>query len=248
MGKKDSATKSTEETEEGSVYDSILSTCCCAGPPPDKNSIANKKCDPKQRQPRQPDPARPRQETEELELDETPKFWERLSDAALFLVGLAPPVKIVRCASSSSVDGSVLTLPRVLTMLADDYDEENKNCQADSISSETKDWPKFQIWGVKEDRTFATGDVPAHTADGDLHRSEARRRRRKNRVGNRLKKIKSISSQRRRYNEDTDAPGGMQSAPVKIEKEKGRSRPIRSSGRPTSVQSRRSARSKKMEV
>ena len=122
----DNATQRTEETEESSVYDALLSTCCCAGSSTDPNSLKERRKD-NQPQHRQHD------------FDRPPKLWERLSDVALLLVGGAPPVKFVKCFECNSVDGSELTVPRVLTDMAEEYDRgslSNLSSMWGSISEE----------------------------------------------------------------------------------------------------------------
>lgn len=142
---KDAATAATEETDESSVYDSILSTCCCGGSfPGQSNSLADKKNKKKNQLHQHPHQQQP-QEPEE-DVDQSPKFWDRLSDVALFLVGGAPPVKFVKCMECASADGSELTMPRVLTDLADEYDESNK-------------WKVQNMWSISEQGT--DGDATA---------------------------------------------------------------------------------------
>jgi len=110
----------TVDTEEDSVFDSILSTCCCASPGSGQNSILDKDEN--------------EQANKNVE-DEQPKLWERVSDMALFLIGAAPPVKFVKCLEDGSVDDSTLTNPRVLNELAHEYDMNNKWKVAQSMQS-----------------------------------------------------------------------------------------------------------------
>mmetsp|Transcript_3644 Transcript_3644/g.7048 ORF Transcript_3644/g.7048 Transcript_3644/m.7048 type:complete len:271 (-) Transcript_3644:140-952(-) len=167
---------STEATDTASVYDSIISTCCCGGSSRGENSITKES----ENQPQQ-------QKTQEKEVNqgfkETPSnVWERLSDVALYLVGATPPVKFVRCLECASVDGSELTLPRVLSELADDYDRKNEK------------WQMKSIWTISEDVTDGTHPGPGDNA----HRSgtpQRRRSRSRSRSRNkRLSKVKSMDS------------------------------------------------------
>lgn len=110
----------TQGTEQCSFYDSIISTCGCGGNSIEEtNSMREKGIVETQDPPPKPQVVH--------EFDETPKLWERLSDVAQFLIGGAPPVKFVRCFECSSVDESVITMPRALGDLANEYDERNKN-------------------------------------------------------------------------------------------------------------------------
>mmetsp|Transcript_38613 Transcript_38613/g.92994 ORF Transcript_38613/g.92994 Transcript_38613/m.92994 type:complete len:255 (+) Transcript_38613:270-1034(+) len=118
----------TVATEESSVFDAILSTCCCGDSSDLAEHSLKDKNDKSKAQPRPEDAG-----------DDSPrKLWERLSDVALFLVGSAPPVRFVRCFECSSVDGSELTIPRVLTDLANEHDR----CNRSKVHS---------MWSISED-------------------------------------------------------------------------------------------------
>ena len=121
----------TQATDQSSIYDSILSSCCCGGSSAENNSLADKGNEDAQK----------KQEEQQLSSrkakDETPKFLERLGDAALFLIGAAPPVKFVRCFECSSVDGSAITTPRALDDLAYEYDKNNNISYMFSTSTST---------------------------------------------------------------------------------------------------------------
>lgn len=118
----------TRGTDQCSFYDSVISTCGCGG-----NSIEETNSMTEKGKLKTQDPTKPQGVDE---FDETPKFWERLSDVAQFLIGVAPPVKFVRCFESSSVDESLITMPRALDELANEYDERNKSSMW-SISEST---------------------------------------------------------------------------------------------------------------
>ena len=121
----------TQATDQSSIYDSILSSCCCGGSSAEHNSLAKKGNEDAQK----------KQEEQQLSSrkakDETPRFLERLGDAALFLIGAAPPVKFVRCFECSSVDGSAITTPRALDDLAYEYDKNNTISYMFSTSTST---------------------------------------------------------------------------------------------------------------
>jgi len=128
---RDNTTLKTEESDEYSVYDSLLSSCCCSSSSNNKNSLVEvtKKKGLKSTWTRNNQPKTGNDLTDDqIEVDDTPpiKIYERLSDVILFLTGSAPPVKIVRCFECASVDGSELTTPRPLLDLAEDYDRDNK--------------------------------------------------------------------------------------------------------------------------
>mmetsp|Transcript_34856 Transcript_34856/g.75258 ORF Transcript_34856/g.75258 Transcript_34856/m.75258 type:complete len:276 (-) Transcript_34856:107-934(-) len=169
---------STEVTETSSVYDSIISTCCCGGSSRGENSIIKESENQPQQQGQQ-------QKTQEREVNqgftETPSnVWERLSDVALYLVGATPPVKFVRCLECTSVDGSELTLPRVLSELADDYDSKNEK------------WHMKSVWTISDNVTNRTlpgpGDNAHHPGTQQRRRSRSRSRSR----NKRLPKVKSM--------------------------------------------------------
>lgn len=142
MGKKcndqknveDNETLETEEDSVESVFDSILSTCCCYGDSDGRNSLMDKDKNRKNKE---------KQQQQEAD-DDSPKFWERLSEVALFLIGGAPPVKFVKCFECTSVDESEVTMPRALSELANEYDNNNK-------------WRVQSMWGISDE-----GDVSTH--------------------------------------------------------------------------------------
>lgn len=113
MAKKDN---STEATEELSLYESIIFTCCCTSSSSDENENSFVKED-KNRQQQHHRRRRRRRKKKGV------KYLDRLSDFALYLVGLAPPVKFVQCYDCVSVDDSELTLPAALSEMADEYDQ-----------------------------------------------------------------------------------------------------------------------------
>mmetsp|Transcript_44324 Transcript_44324/g.79508 ORF Transcript_44324/g.79508 Transcript_44324/m.79508 type:complete len:239 (-) Transcript_44324:129-845(-) len=189
MAKKKNA---TETTEESSVYDSILSTCCCGSSSADQNdqnSIARDKIKKKKLEQQQ---QQQQQQKEYQDFDKTPKFWERLSDVATFLVGGTPPVKLVECFECSSADGSELSLPRVLSDLADEYDKQNK-------------WEVNSMWSISEDATAETAETNGDISD--IHALSTETGIPRNRSGSsrwdRLR-LKSNSSDRSRYTEDSE--------------------------------------------
>ena len=172
MAKKDNPTAATEES---SVYDSIISTCCCGSSSPGANSIAKEVCHAEKQRKNQHPPQ------EQDLVDEKPKFWDRLTTAALNLIGGAPPVNIIKCFDGcSSVDGSELTMPRVLSSMADEYDRNSKS-------------QVHSIWSISEDTDGTPIDV-----NGSSARSGSERRR--NRLGGRRwDKIKLKSSSESSY-------------------------------------------------
>ena len=125
----DNDTLETEADSIESVLDSVLSTCCCYGDSEGRNSLVDKN----------------REEQQQQEDDDSPKFLERISDVFLFLIGGAPPVKFVKCFECASVDESEVTMPRALSELANDYDNNNK-------------WRVQSMWGISDEG----GDVSTH--------------------------------------------------------------------------------------
>ena len=112
------ASNNTVATEESSVYDSILSMCCCD----DSFDVVENSLEGNDNNRDAPRPS------DDHDKEPPPRnFRERVSDVALFLVGSAPPVKFVRCFECSSVDGSELTMPPVLNVLAEEHDRNNSN-------------------------------------------------------------------------------------------------------------------------
>lgn len=159
MAKKDNATAATEES---SVYEYILSTCCGGNSSPGVKSVAKRIASTKHQQQEQPQPPPPPpQQEQEQDHDhfEKPKFLDRLINVALYLIGGAPPVNFVKCFQCPSVDRSELTLPPVLSSLADEYDKNNRS-QVDSM------------WSISEDVTEGTpvinSDVSPSTGTGNL--------------------------------------------------------------------------------
>lgn len=174
----------TQSTEASSVYDTILSTCCCAGTASGENSFKEDKIAAKDKDKDEDEiKKKPQQQQEYVEegFDETPKFWERIGDVALLLLGGAPPVKFVKCFECASVDGSVLTLPKVLCELAEEHDKKNKK----TVNS---------IWSISEDATDGTDHANAAYINGNNKDSYLNNRSRSGkRWGDRLR-LKSSSS------------------------------------------------------
>jgi len=179
MSKKDHGTQATEEE---SFYSSVMSTCCCVGSySGDENSFTKNNAN-------NTNTRRQQQPQHEFDDFEQPKFWDRLSDAARYLVGTAPPVKFVKCFECSSVDESEVTLPRVLSNMADEYDKNNK-------------WHVNSIWSISEDQTVST----AKTNDGTNGSKKSRRSRSRGRtVADRLDRLrKGRSSDKSRLTDDS---------------------------------------------
>ena len=183
MAKKDNVTAATEEN---SIYDSILSTCCCGTSSPDVNSIAQKGAYTKQQQQQlaQSPPPPPQQQQEQDGFGKQ-KLWDRLTNAALYLTGGAPPVTFVKCFECSSVDGSELSIPRALTDLAEEYDRKNRSL----VNS---------IWSTSENVTERT---PVNNTA--VNESGTEHRRQEDRVGSgrpeNKKMMKTSSSESSSY-------------------------------------------------
>jgi len=242
-----SDTYATDATEEVSAYDcNRLLTCCCGGSSHGKSSIDELEVDTNQRQPYQESRRhmrRPRQKRkrdqrkkESKSFNKTPsKIWGRLSDVALAIVGLAPPVKFIQCLGCASVDGSELTQPRVLSDLAYEYDRKkekmrmaNENKKTNSIwnvwhKADEND-PKSSTWShggdttdttVTTDTTDAT-EVPHTRPYRKVHRLDLdtrQRRRSRSRTGEmrRDKKVtwKNSSDSRNKFAEEYIYARGM---------------------------------------
>lgn len=167
---KDNATR---DTEESSSYDSILPTCCCGDSFVGRSSIEDNE---------------EQQEERRNEFVEKSNLWERVTDIALALVGAAPPVKIIKCLDYSSDDESEVTLPRVLTDLAEEYDKNNK-------------WKVHSMWSISEDAVEGT------TPNFNLETTQSQRSIPCSRSGSsrwgKLKVKRSSSSDRSVFGEDS---------------------------------------------
>lgn len=96
---------------------SFLSTLCCHGgslPGDDDNDLKEK------------DYA-PQQQAANTEEDEG--FVAKLTATFLYIIGQAPPVHFVKCLEDRSVDQSELSLPQVLTDMAEEYDQNQLKLQ-----------------------------------------------------------------------------------------------------------------------
>lgn len=58
-----------------------------------------------------------------IELEEDEGFFSKLTGALLYIIGQAPPVQLVKCLEDRSVDQSEVSLPQVLTDMAEEYDQ-----------------------------------------------------------------------------------------------------------------------------
>lgn len=104
------ATDMTENSEESGVFQTILSTMCCAGSSSSLTSYS-----------------RSNEITgeDDEDVENEPKFfWEAMG--SFFLYGIRP-VDFIAIRECPSIDGSELTLPRVLARMADRYDRKNAN-------------------------------------------------------------------------------------------------------------------------
>lgn len=93
----------------------FLSLCCHGGSLPgdeDEDDIKEKDDTPR--------------DNKEIEQDET--FFTKLTGTFLHSIGQAPP-QTVRCLEDRSVDGSELTIPQVLTDMAEEYDETRRQVE-----------------------------------------------------------------------------------------------------------------------
>lgn len=107
----------TEEQpkEESTLLDSannaFLSTLCCHGGSlqgdEDGNDLKESNDSPRK----------------EVEFGEDEGFLSKLTGTLLYIIGQAPPVQLVKCLEDRSVDQSEVSLPQVLTDMAEEYDQ-----------------------------------------------------------------------------------------------------------------------------
>jgi hypothetical protein len=60
---------------------------------------------------------------EHVETGEDEGFFSKITGTFLYMLGQAPPVQIVKCLEDRSVDQSEVSLPQVLTDMAEEYDQ-----------------------------------------------------------------------------------------------------------------------------
>ena len=69
-------------------------------------------------------------------------FLAKLTGSLLYLIGQAPPVQVVRCFGDRSVDQSELSIPQVLTDMAEEFDQSLEQDKVLKEFYETQDKPR----------------------------------------------------------------------------------------------------------
>lgn len=108
-----------DNTLESATNNIFLSTLCCHG-----GSV-----------PGEEDDARDIKGEEDehplgKEAEDDEGFLAKLTGTFLYIIGQAPPVQIVRCMEDRSVDQSEVSLPQVLTDMAEEYEHSRRKVEA----------------------------------------------------------------------------------------------------------------------
>jgi hypothetical protein len=106
------------------------------------------------------------------ETEEDEGLFSKLTGTFLYIIGQAPPVQFVRCLEDRSVDQSEVSLPQVLTDMADEFDQTQRKLEeqhtqlkeqyeiqqkAPASVSRRKLLPKLSLRGSKGSTQRSTG-------------------------------------------------------------------------------------------